>query len=201
MSLIPEVRREQPPYIQIADVYRRKIDANEIPEGTRLPPAASIADAWGVAVATAHKALKHLAEEHRIRIVDKQGAWVISTTEYESGMPPEQANLPVPELCEVVMTAPDPEWLVEFTRQLVADGICSSGHNYMPVRSIYKWRGKVHDRTEGHVSLHTRKSLVPVIVQRAKEQHPYDVPGISSRPIEDGNPDYLQWIADQTENS
>lgn len=105
------------------------------------------------------------------------------------------------ELCEVVVTAPDPEWLVEFTRQLVADGLCSSGHNYTPVRSIYKWRGEVHDRTEGRVSLHTRKSLVPVIVQRAKEQHPYEVPGISSRPIEDGNPDYLQWIADQTENS
>lgn len=73
---MPEVRRNQPPYVQIADAYRRKIDANEIPEGTRLPPAASIATEWNVAPATAHKALKQLASEHRIRIVDKQGAWV-----------------------------------------------------------------------------------------------------------------------------
>lgn len=102
------------------------------------------------------------------------------------------------ELCEVVITAPDPDWLVNFTRQLVADGLCSSGHNYVPVRSIYKWRGEVHDRTEGRVSLHTRRSRVAEIVQRAKEQHPYEVPGISTRPIDDGNPDYLRWIAEQT---
>lgn len=55
------------------------------------------------------------------------------------------------DLCEVVITAPDPDWLVEFTRGLVADGLCSSGHNYTPIRSIYKWCGEVHDRTEGRV--------------------------------------------------
>lgn len=102
------------------------------------------------------------------------------------------------ELCEVVITAPDPDWLVEFTRQLVTEQLAASGHNYTPVRSIYRWRGEVHERPEGRVSLHTRKSLVPEIVRRAKELHPYEVPGISSRPIEDGNPDYLQWILDET---
>ena len=28
------------------------------------------------------------------------------------------------ELCEVVITAPDPEWLFRLTRALVADGLC-----------------------------------------------------------------------------
>ena len=102
------------------------------------------------------------------------------------------------ELCEVVITAPDPGWLVEFTRQLVTDRLAASGHNYMPIRSIYRWQGEVHDRHEGRVSLHTRASLVPEIVQRAKEQHPYEVPSISSRPIQDGNPDYLRWIKTET---
>lgn len=102
------------------------------------------------------------------------------------------------ELCEVVITAPDSNWLVEFTRQLVKDGVCSNGHNFAPVRSIYRWRGQVHDKHEGRVSLHTRRSRVAEIVQRAKEHHPYDVPSISTRPIEDGNPEYLQWIRDET---
>lgn len=102
------------------------------------------------------------------------------------------------DLCEVVITAPDPEWLVEFTRRLVGDGLCSSGHNYTPVRSIYKWRGEVHDRIEGRVSLHTRKSLVGEIIARAKREHPYEVPGVTTRPIEDGNPDYIAWVIDQT---
>ena len=76
------------------------------------------------------------------------------------------------ELCEVVITAPDPEWLLETTRQLVSDG---------------------------RASLHTRKSRVAEIVARVKAQHPYDVPGISTRPIEDGNPEYLNWMLSETE--
>jgi len=104
----------------------------------------------------------------------------------------------VTELCEVVITAPDPDWLLTLTRQLVNDGLCASVHNFSPVRSIYKWHGKVEERTEGRASLHTRRDLIPAIVERVRAVHPYEVPGISARPIIDGNPEYLQWILDQT---
>jgi uncharacterized protein involved in tolerance to divalent cations len=53
----------------------------------------------------------------------------------------------------------------------------------------------VQDKTQ---VLHTRMSLVDAIVSRVKETHPYEVPGLSARPIVGGNPDYLQWIADET---
>jgi periplasmic divalent cation tolerance protein len=102
------------------------------------------------------------------------------------------------ELCEVVITAPDPEWLKAFSRQLVEDRLCVSAHNFTPVQSIYRWRGKVYERVEGRVSLHTRRDRVPDIVARAKNEHPYEVPGVSARPINDGNPDYLAWIAQET---
>jgi periplasmic divalent cation tolerance protein len=39
---------------------------------------------------------------------------------------------------------------------------------------------------------------VPEIVARARREHPYEVPGISTRPIDGGNPDYLAWIAQET---
>ncbi len=102
------------------------------------------------------------------------------------------------ELCEVVITAPDPDWLKDFSRKLIEDGLCASAHNFAPVRSVYRWRGQVHERTEGRVSLHTSRSRVPEIVARAKREHPYEVPGVSTRPINDGNPDYLAWIAKET---
>ena len=38
------------------------------------------------------------------------------------------------EVCEVIITAPDPDWLVEFTRRLVTDRLCASGHNSQPIR-------------------------------------------------------------------
>jgi periplasmic divalent cation tolerance protein len=102
------------------------------------------------------------------------------------------------DLCEVVITGPDPESLLELTRQLVAEGLCASVHNFTPVRSIYRWQGEVIERVEGRASLHTRTALVQSIVVRVKAVHPYEVPGISTRPIVDGNPDYLRWICDQT---
>ena len=57
---------------------------------------------------------------------------------------------------------------------------------------------EVHERTEGRASLHTKLSLVGAIVTRVKEAHPYEVPGISARPITAGKPDYLSWIAGET---
>lgn len=102
------------------------------------------------------------------------------------------------ELCEVVITAPDPDWLLGLTRELVTEGLCASVHNFAPVQSIYRWRGEIFERTEGRASLHTRMSLVDAIVSRVREAHPYEVPGISTRPIVGGYPDYLQWIANET---
>ncbi|GAA1872121.1 divalent-cation tolerance protein CutA [Pseudonocardia tropica] len=102
------------------------------------------------------------------------------------------------ELCEVVVTAPDPEWLYEFARSLVADRLASNAHNFEPVRSAYRWDGELRERTEGRVALHTRRSLVARIVERAEKDHPYMVPSVSARPIYDGNPRYLEWIAAET---
>jgi periplasmic divalent cation tolerance protein len=106
----------------------------------------------------------------------------------------------VTDLCEVVITAPDPDWLLDLTRQLVNEGLCASAHNFAPVRSIYRWHGEVHERTEGRASLHTRLDRVNEIVARVKDSHPYEVPGISARPIVGGSQDYLEWIASETED-
>ncbi len=51
---------------------------------------------------------------------------------------------------------------------------------------------------EGPVSLHTRRDRVAEIVALAKRERPYEVPGVSARPIIDGNPDYLAWITQET---
>jgi uncharacterized protein involved in tolerance to divalent cations len=76
--------------------------------------------------------------------------------------------------------------------------ISCGGSARTPVRSVYTWQGQVHERTEGRVSVHTRRERVADIVARAKREHPYEIPGVSARPIIDGNPDYLAWIAAQT---
>lgn len=108
--------------------------------------------------------------------------------------------MPIVQLCEVVITAPDPDWLLDLSRELVAERLCASVHSFGSVRSIYRWQDEILERTEGRASLHTRAALVQEIVARVKAVHPYEVPGISARPITDGNPEYLRWISDQTKD-
>lgn len=103
------------------------------------------------------------------------------------------------DLCEVVVTAPDPDWLLAFTRRLVDARLAAAAHNFAPIQSVYRWKGEVHERPEGRASLHTRTALVADITRRAIEEHPYEVPSVSTRLIDDGSPDYLHWIREQTQ--
>ena len=100
--------------------------------------------------------------------------------------------------CEVVVTADDADWLAGFTRTLVEERLAACGHVLHPIRSVYRWQGAVHDDAEARVALHTRRSLVPAVVTRTAELHPYDVPCVIALPLVGGNPDYLRWVVAET---
>lgn len=99
---------------------------------------------------------------------------------------------------EVVITAPDADWLTAFTRQLVEDRLAAGAHLITPIRSIYRWHDEIHDITEARIAIHTVASLVPAIVARANEQHPYEVPCVIAWPITHANPEYIDWIRVET---
>ena len=102
------------------------------------------------------------------------------------------------EFCEVVVTAADADWLADFTRTLVDERLAACGHVMPAIRSVYRWQGEVHDEGEARVALHTRSALVPEIVARTGELHPYDVPCVLAVPLAGGSPDYLRWITQET---
>jgi periplasmic divalent cation tolerance protein len=102
------------------------------------------------------------------------------------------------ECCEVVVTAADADWLAGFTRTLVEERLAACGHVLGGVRSIYRWDGAVQDEAEFRVGLHTRRSLVPAIVARTGELHPYDVPCVIALPLVGGSPAYLDWVVAET---
>ncbi|MEV4035448.1 GntR family transcriptional regulator [Streptomyces umbrinus] len=73
--MTPKVQRAAPPFLQIADHFRAKIKEGELPQETKLPSIAEIAREWGVATATAAKAIKQLQEEGYVRSTS-QGTFV-----------------------------------------------------------------------------------------------------------------------------
>ena len=102
------------------------------------------------------------------------------------------------ECCEVVVTGPDADWLAGYTRTLVEERLAACGHQLAAIRSVYRWEGEVHDEPEARVALHTRRALVPAVVARTAELHPYDVPCVIALPLVDGSPDYLRWVVAET---
>jgi periplasmic divalent cation tolerance protein len=105
------------------------------------------------------------------------------------------------EVCEVIITADNADWLADFTRSLVEDRLAACGQNISYIRSIYRWEGQVQDEPEARVALHTRTSLVPAIVDRANRDHPYKVPCVIALPIAGGNPDYFDWVRTETRSA
>jgi CutA1 divalent ion tolerance protein len=63
-----------------------------------------------------------------------------------------KATPPMTELCEVILTAPDPGWLKDLSRKLIEQRLCASAHNFAPVRSIYRWRGEMNTPMRGPAS-------------------------------------------------
>lgn len=102
------------------------------------------------------------------------------------------------EICEVIITADDEGWLLDLTRALVRDRLAACGQHLTPVRSIYRWQGAVQESVETRVALHTRSSLVPAVLERARAEHPYDVPCVLALPVAQGNPDYVAWVLEST---
>ena len=52
------------------------------------------------------------------------------------------------ELCEVIVTAPDAQWLTRLCRELVDSRLAASAHVVHPATSIYRWQGAVEETTE-----------------------------------------------------
>ena len=67
-----------------------------------------------------------------------------------------------------------------------------------PVRSIYRWKGKVEAAREVVLLAKTRAALADRAIRRIKALHSYEVPCVVALPILKGHPAFLRWIADET---
>lgn len=104
-------------------------------------------------------------------------------------------------ICEVVVTAPNADWLATFTRELVEHRLAACGHNFQTIRSIYRWDGSLHDTTEARVALHTRASLIPAITNEVTAKHPYQVACVIALPTIGGSDTYRDWILESTDTT
>ena len=98
-------------------------------------------------------------------------------------------------LFQIVLTAcPDKACAERIARALVEEGLAACVNILPPMRSIYRWKGKIEDASEQLLVIKSAVAHFPAIRDRLRSLHPYELPEIIAVPIADGLPEYLAWL-------
>src|SRR5262249_51942504 len=79
-------------------------------------------------------------------------------------------------------------------RALVEEQLAACVNILSPIRSIYRWQGKVADDREWLLVIKTRAERFAAVESRVKALHSYQVPEIIALPIVVGAEGYLRWL-------
>lgn len=96
------------------------------------------------------------------------------------------------------LTAPNEKVAEEVARALLTDRLVACVNIVPKIRSFYWWNGAISTDEECVLFAKTRAALVPEVLARIKTMHPYEIPAFVSLAVDDGNPEFLKWIASET---
>lgn len=66
--------------------------------------------------------------------------------------------------------------------------------NYWPIKSIYKWKGKMRHESEYALFIKTAKKRSKAAMKFIRLHHGYELPAIVTIPITDSFLDYKKWV-------
>jgi periplasmic divalent cation tolerance protein len=104
----------------------------------------------------------------------------------------------LPALSFVYVTAGSKADALAMGRVLVEERLAACINVFERMTSVYHWRNAIEESQEAVLIAKTRTSLVPAVAERIRSLHSYTCPCVVSWPLQDGNPDYLQWLAAET---
>ncbi|HXA75741.1 MAG TPA: divalent-cation tolerance protein CutA [Candidatus Acidoferrales bacterium] len=85
----------------------------------------------------------------------------------------------------------------KIARTLVVARLAACGNVFeAPVRSIYRWRGRVESAKEFLLLLKTSRKRFAAVERAVRALHTYDLPEIIAVPIAVGARNYLKWISE-----
>ena len=102
------------------------------------------------------------------------------------------------DVAVVVASVPDHEVGRRLARALLQERLIACANLVGGVTSLYRWEGEVQEEGESLVVMKTRAALVPRLVARIPELHPYELPEVLALRVDDGLPAYCRWVLDET---
>lgn len=100
----------------------------------------------------------------------------------------------------VLVTCGSEEEALKVANALVEEHLAACVNLISPIRSIYRWEGKIWDEQEWLLIIKTEKKRFQELEEKVKSLHSYSVPEIISLPIAEGSSPYLNWIRENTES-
>jgi periplasmic divalent cation tolerance protein len=80
-------------------------------------------------------------------------------------------------------------------RALVEERLAACVNISSPIRSVYRWGGKLCDDREVLLVIKTSRDLFDRVRRTVEKLHSYQVPEVICLPVIDGAPNYLNWLA------
>ena len=102
------------------------------------------------------------------------------------------------EFIVVLVTCGSEEEALKIAHSLVESHLAACVNLVSPIRSIYRWEGKIWDEKEWLLIIKTQGKKFDELKTRVKSLHSYAVPEIISLPIVEGSSSYLSWIRENT---
>ena len=99
----------------------------------------------------------------------------------------------------VLVTCGSEEEALKIANALVESRLAACANLVAPIRSIYRWEGKIWDEKEWLLIIKTQKYRFGDLEKKVKSLHSYSVPEIVSLPITEGSSAYLNWIKENTD--
>ena len=104
-----------------------------------------------------------------------------------------------PESILVLVTCGSEEEALKIAHSLVEERLAACVNLISPVRSIYRWEGKIWDEKEWILFIKTQKERFEELERKVKSLHSYSVPEIIGLPIVEGADSYLKWLEEMTQ--
>ena len=96
----------------------------------------------------------------------------------------------------LVLTTADSERLsLKIASALVERRLAACVNIVKSVRSVYRWKDKIHDDEEFVLLIKTVRPAFEQVRSAIRELHSYELPDIVALPIEQGDEQVLEWIA------
>ncbi len=100
-------------------------------------------------------------------------------------------------MISIYSTFKDEEEARKIARHLVEKRLIACA-NLFPLKSIYRWKGKITEESEYAMLAKATKKNFARIRQEIKEMHSYEVPCIVALNIQEKDDEFAKWVQDES---